>query len=606
MNLEREGDADTVLHQIDTFASVPWVPRLASTLLHFIWQGALIAGIYGVIARWPGRHQTAPVRYSLACAALLVMVLAPVATFAIANSAGATPVFAAIGKVASPSAGMKISWNISVPGVRSQLSSTAATAWIVFVWLVGAFLCITRLAGGWIVAFRVRSLCCRPAPDHWQRTIHRLRGVVGVSVPVLLRVSSAVHVPTVLGWLRPVILIPVSAMTGLTPDVVEAVLLHELAHIRRHDYLINLFQSFVEAVLFYHPAVWWVSKQIRDERELCCDDIAAQRCGDRLGYARALAELELCRSSHLAVALAANGGSLKNRISRLLKVPYPHVESRPWPPVIAVATIVCTMLVISSGRAQQLLPSSSLPSFEVASIKASDPDSQLKIDFAPGGRLFVTHATLRFLMKIAYDVSDDQIIGGPAWISSTCFDVQGKPATAQPGDPQKMTKDELLLFHEPIRLRLQRLLADRFHLELRKESKPMPIFGLVAVRSGAKMKADAQPGDPIMERNAGHGSLRANRVDMDTLARFLSEGQVGRPVVNMTGIVGKFDFRLDWTPDPALNPLAVDAAPNQSAADQGGISIFTALQQQLGLKLEARTGSADALVVVGAQLPSPN
>jgi uncharacterized protein (TIGR03435 family) len=132
----------------------------------------------------------------------------------------------------------------------------------------------------------------------------------------------------------------------------------------------------------------------------------------------------------------------------------------------------------------------------------------------------------------------------------------------------------------------------------------MPIFALTIARNGVKMKSSASTGDPVMKGNTGAGVLEATRVDMDTLARFLSEGQTGRPVVNMTALNGAFDFRLEWTPDPSLNPQADPTQP--PPADLGGISIFTAVQQELGLKLEARTGSAESLVVTRVQLPSAN
>jgi uncharacterized protein (TIGR03435 family) len=228
-------------------------------------------------------------------------------------------------------------------------------------------------------------------------------------------------------------------------------------------------------------------------------------------------------------------------------------------------------------------------SFEVASIKPSDPDSQLKVDFAAGGRLIVTHATLRFLIKIAYDISDDQLSGGPGWVNSTRFDVQGKPPNANGSNPET-------------HLRLQRLLADRFQLEMRKESKPMPIFALVAAKNGPKMKRDSSPGDPELKNGNGRGLLTATRVDMPTLAKFLSEGQTGRPVTDLTGLPGRFDFKLEWTPDASLQTNgALTMAP-----DAGGISIFTALQQQLGLRLDARTGASDYFVVTRAELPSAN
>jgi len=227
------------------------------------------------------------------------------------------------------------------------------------------------------------------------------------------------------------------------------------------------------------------------------------------------------------------------------------------------------------------------PSFEVASIKPSDPDTQLKVDFAAGGRLIVTHATLRFLIKIAYDISDDQITGGPGWINSTRFDVQGKPPNATGSNPET-------------HLRLQRLLADRFQLEMRKESKPMPIFALTVAKGGPKMKQDSSPGDSELKTGDGRGVLTATRVGMPALAGFLNEGQTGRPVTDMTGLQGKFDFRLEWTPDSSLG--GAPAAP----VDPGGISIFTALQQQLGLRLDARTGASDYFVVTRAELPSAN
>jgi hypothetical protein len=148
------------------------------------------------------------------------------------------------------------------------------------------------------------------------------------------------EVPTVIGWLRPVILVPVSAFVGLSPQQIEALLAHELAHIRRHDYLVNLLQTAVETLLFYHPAVWWVSRQIRTEREHCCDDLAVAACGNVLTYARALAELEELRSSSAGTAVSqlavaadggGRGGSLLKRIQRLIETPTsPHQRSSAW------------------------------------------------------------------------------------------------------------------------------------------------------------------------------------------------------------------------------------------------------------------------------------
>ncbi len=161
----------------------------------------------------------------------------------------------------------------------------------------------------------------RPLGEDLEATVRALAGRLGIARAIRLLESSAVPVPAVIGWLRPAILVPASTLAGLTPRQLEAVLAHELAHIRRHDYLVNLLQTVVETLLFYHPAVWWVSSQVRRERESCCDDLAVEVCGDRLGYARALADLEGLRTPSPRLAMAADGGSLLDRIRRLVGAP---------------------------------------------------------------------------------------------------------------------------------------------------------------------------------------------------------------------------------------------------------------------------------------------
>jgi uncharacterized protein (TIGR03435 family) len=170
-----------------------------------------------------------------------------------------------------------------------------------------------------------------------------------------------------------------------------------------------------------------------------------------------------------------------------------------------------------------------------------------------------------------------------------------------------MAPDQLLLFHKPVRLRLQRLLADRFQLELRRKTTPMPTFALVLAKGGPKkLTPSKSTGVPQLNGKFGAGVLDAVGVDMAMLAKFLSEGQTGRPVVDTTGLKDRYDFHLEWTPDAIQNPLAADNVVNPPSVNAGGTSIFTALQQQLGLKLEARTEAADRLVIVRAELPSPN
>ena len=168
--------------------------------------------------------------------------------------------------------------------------------------------------------------------------------------------SSLVRVPMAIGWLRPVILFPASALAGLTPEQLEAILAHELAHIRRHDYLINLLQTVIETLLFYHPAVWWVSRQIRAERENCCDDMAVAACGDALVYARALTKVERLRKARLDLAVTANGGLLMNRISRLVGAESPRSYHSAG--LVTCLIAILTLIAIVAGTRVSPFPNS--------------------------------------------------------------------------------------------------------------------------------------------------------------------------------------------------------------------------------------------------------
>src|SRR5262249_10965781 len=155
---------------------------------------------------------------------------------------------------------------LAAPAVPSTAGSAAPETtgllpWLVIGWLVGVVVLSVRLAGGWIAAARLRYSGTRAAAPEWQEMLRELAENMGVAGRVRLLVSPRIEAPAVLGWLRPIILVPVAALTGMSPEHMEALLAHELAHIRRNDYLINLLQSVVETVLFYHPAVWWISRQ---------------------------------------------------------------------------------------------------------------------------------------------------------------------------------------------------------------------------------------------------------------------------------------------------------------------------------------------------------
>jgi beta-lactamase regulating signal transducer with metallopeptidase domain len=185
-----------------------------------------------------------------------------------------------------------------------------ALPWLVVVWVFGVLVLSIRLAHGWLTARRLRTHGTRDSSAALTAVLARLATRLRVTRPVRLLESLAVEVPAVIGWLRPVILVPTSALTGLTPQQLEVLLAHELAHVRRYDYLVNVVQCAIETLLFYHPAVWWVSRCVREEREHCCDDLVVATCGDPRLYASALVGMERLRPAAPRLAMAATGGGV--------------------------------------------------------------------------------------------------------------------------------------------------------------------------------------------------------------------------------------------------------------------------------------------------------
>jgi VWFA-related protein len=277
----------------------PWVTRAGWTLLHFLWQGSAIAIFLAAAQAVAGRRVRVQDRYALACGALAAMIAAPILTFL------------ALGRADAPDFPRPL-WPIVVGAAWER-----ALPLLVLAWSTGVVIFSVRIAFGWRRAVRMRRRDSGPVPPAWRQTLAELKLRLRVSAPVRLLSSSLTSVPAVVGWFRPVILLPVEAMTGMPIEQVRALLAHELAHVVRQDYLVNILQSMAEALLFYHPAVWWVSSQIRLDRELCCDDLAVAASGDVLAYATALADLDCYRRGCFQVAQMANGGSLLHRIRRL-------------------------------------------------------------------------------------------------------------------------------------------------------------------------------------------------------------------------------------------------------------------------------------------------
>jgi hypothetical protein len=214
---------------------------------------------------------------------------------------------------------------------------------------VGVFFLSTRLFAIWIRVQLLRRSRHELIDESWLAKLVELQDRLGIQRKVALFKAAALESPAVIGWWRPVILFPASALSGLTPAQLDAILIHELSHIRRHDYLVNLLQSSIEIVLFYHPAVWWVSNYIRQERENCCGDIAIQVSGDRFDYARALTTLEHLRIEGTGLAISANGGSIGQRIRRIIGAPAAERFNTTWVGGIFGLAALVGSLFLSKG-----------------------------------------------------------------------------------------------------------------------------------------------------------------------------------------------------------------------------------------------------------------
>ncbi|MBZ5498059.1 MAG: M56 family metallopeptidase [Acidobacteriia bacterium] len=300
------------------FLGEPLMIALGWALMHFLWQGTGIALILAA-ANASLRKSSAGVRYGLACIAMVLMVMALAGTFVwFAFALPAAP--AAASDKGTLFAGPEFVAAVGSSTRALQVKALLATCapWLDCLWLAGVIVFSARSAGGWVAAQRLRWTETTPVDPIWEQRAKRLAQALSVSFPVRISKSALAQLPAVVGWLRPVILVPASAFVGVDPQQLEALLAHELAHIRRHDYLVNLIQTAAETLLFYHPAVWWVGRRIRIERENCCDDLAVSACGDVLTYARALARLEELRARTSKYAMAADGGVLIPRIRRLI------------------------------------------------------------------------------------------------------------------------------------------------------------------------------------------------------------------------------------------------------------------------------------------------
>jgi bla regulator protein BlaR1 len=433
-----------------------------------------------------------------------------------------------------------------------------------------------------------------------------------------------------------VLLWPDSMTDRLDDPHIEAILAHELSHIRRSDNLTAALHMVVEAVFWFHPLVWWLGARMIDEREQACDHDAISHGRDPHVYAESI--LRTCQYSveaPLACVAGVTGADLRKRIERIMQGPGNERLSA-WKKLLLAAAgivIVGTPLGLGAVSAAQLkgqsvarsqeTAASPAQEFEVASVKRNASGNNfVQLGGDPGGRFTATNVPLKLLIRQAYQLQDSQIVGGPNWINTDRFDIIAKApgplALPAPGGSPG-----------PFQLMMRALLADRFKLAVHTESRELPIYALTLARrdgkTGSQLRpaavdcvamfaargrggpppAPPQPGErPPCGMRLGPGNLSGGGVTMAQLSTTFSQF-VQRVVVDRTGLMGNFDIDLTWTPDQLPQgrgepPPGVQLPP----IDPNGPSIFTAVQEQLGLKLDSQRGPVDVLVIDRVEQPT--
>ena len=459
----------------------------------------------------------------------------------------------------------------------------------------------------WAIGFA--TLICS-----WWRRWRGLRAALRTASPLDLQIgidamiSPAFVEPGVFGIWRPVLLLPAGITDRLTPPQLKAIVAHELCHIRRRDNLATAIHMGVEALFWFHPLVWWLGARLMEERERACDEEVLLMGSDPQTYAEGILKIcELYLESPLPCVAGVTGANLRKRIEEIMsnrivfRLNFAQKLSVTAAAIAAIAApLIIGMLHPPEGRAQTKPEDLT---FEVASVKPASPDTRgVIMRFTPGGGVRVVNGSMKQIILLAYNMEKFQISGGPGWVDTERFDIIGKaPGRQADGDQPEPTAEQ----QQQARQRLQSLLVDRFHLTIHRETREAPIFVLVVSKKGPKLRQSEQGFDGISGRP---GQLTGEKVPMPVLASVLS-GILGRPVLDQTGLVGTYAFKLEWTPDSGgSNPIATEKAEAAGvpATDPSGPSLFNAIQEQLGLRLEPQKGPVSFILIDQVERPSAN
>ena len=430
--------------------------------------------------------------------------------------------------------------------------------------------------------------------------LRRLEEKIGSRRRVELVISKSALEPGIVGILRPILLLPAGASDRLTKMQLDAIITHELCHVRRWDNLTAAIHMLVESVFWFHPLVWWIGARMVDERERACDEEVLMHGNEPQAYAEGIIRVcELCLESPLVCVSGVTGSNLEKRIEAIMihrAAKKLNLGRKLLLAGLGAATIAAPLTVgllnptSSSAQSQPAVsPSSAL---ETVSIKpTAAPVNFAKVQTTSNAnassQFSATGITLALMLSTAYDVNSFQISGGPAWMNSARFDVNVTGAS-----------------QDSVKADLQSALSDQFKVRFHRETNQLVGYDLV-IGSGGEKLTEVPGGGVAQEKSrmflSPPGHLTAMQSTMEQLARALS-GQLRCPVLDKTGLTGVYDFTLDWTLTPpffAGNPLPAPT-PETTA------SLLKAVPEQLGLELNPQTTPVEMLVIDYAEQPASN
>ena len=592
--------------------------EIGPALGNHLWQSTLFAAAAGVLALTLRKNQ-ARARYWVWLAAsvkflipfsLLVEVGKRVA-WTHASAGTNTEAFLVMAQVTQPfTQAAKVIPAAAAPDMLQSLGHLLPVV-LMCAWAAGFAVVLAMWCVRWLRVAAARQKATPVREGREIEALQRLNCIAELRAPVEILLSRESLEPGIFGIARPVLIWPEGISEHLDDRHLEAVMAHELWHVRRRDNLAAAVHMVVEALFWFHPLVWWVGARLVDEREQACDEAVLQLGSERHVYAESILKVcEFCVGSPLACVSGVTGADLKKRMVYIMNERIARKLDAGRKLLLSAAVLLALAIPIgfgvmnaTQGRAQAQEESTNATKFAV-SVKPSELSTptyagsgvhMIRMMYGPIG-FEARNASLLTIIQEAYGVQADQIPGAPELVKTAAYDIEikaeGSANNAESMDPH--------LRQPEIRNQLQSLLAERFKLALHHETKVLPQYGLEVGENGSKLQPTKYADTPdtaagpdgkaihrMMMRQGGNGQVMgigAQKSSMAELARQLSM-QLGENVVDKTGLTGQYDFNLQWS------------------QSEGNDSLLTAVQEQLGLKLVPQQAPTDVLVIDHVELP---